>query len=194
MKLRGYFVEEYWRRKKIRETDSTSVIRFEERTITHILRRMHMLSYDDRRLVSLLYNEWIEVEVNVVLQREKDRKLREERMKSMRSASRQSREEEERNLARAKRRQKKDTASRLASLRAVDVRRLRCSVCKRTLMDLKQKDRHEKQCKGPRRGYEFSCFDCLNKPLDVKRRVFFPSQTTLQRHRESNDCCRPSTL
>ena len=78
MKLRGYFVEEYWRRKKIRETDSTSVIRFEERTITHILRRMHMLSYGDPSLISRLYTEWLEVELAVVFARAKEKKLKEE--------------------------------------------------------------------------------------------------------------------
>ena len=78
MKLRGYFIEEYWRRKRIQEEGSTSPIRFEERTEMYITRRMYMLSYGDPSLISRLYNEWLEVKVAVVFAKAKEKKLKEE--------------------------------------------------------------------------------------------------------------------
>ena len=83
LKLRKYFVEEAVRRKKIDSSDSEKPIdRFEARRITHILDQTALSCWGSRRLISSLYKEWIELELNPYLERRKEKADREKTVAS----------------------------------------------------------------------------------------------------------------
>ena len=179
-KLRKYFAEEAARRDHLNMSNSeTTPDHFEESRITHILRQTNLSCFGNRRLISMLYKEWIEVELNPLWEAEKARKQREKTVASTRSGKRKRTEQGE---------GADEEERRTMETRSVTLRGLKCSGCGRTLMNEKQKNRHQSQCKGPR--YKFHCVDCLNTKKNVKDRVFFPSQEALDIHRASKQCSR----
>ena len=173
LKLRKYFVEEAVRRKMIDSSDSEKPIdRFEARRITHILDQTALSCWGSRRLISNLFKEWIEVELNPYLESRKENADREKTLASTTSGKRKRGEQEET--------EDKDVTPRRVT-RSVAMKQLVCVKCHRTLMDVKQKNRHESHCRGP--PSEFPCIDCLKTKKDSRSSVYFESAESLQRHR-----------